>query len=402
MTSIPSDLRVDESYRNTNDWTQDEDVFGRYFRFADGKGVNNVAGFRPKSVVGKSTRIEDCGFCLLVTNWGETEWPDAADRENGLFTYFGDNRKAGKELHDTEVRGNRLLQHVFQQLHVGNRQEIPPFLAFEKYRDGAGTQMRFLGLCCPGVQGLSSMEDLVAVWRVTGNERFQNYRATFTILASETVSKSWLEDMVQGVLAADSVHCPPEWRRWVKSGLYTPLLCERTVVPRTRAAQLPKSDVERIVLDKVYNGLSDREFEFAAESLVQLMDARFTDLQVTRAVRDGGRDVVGRYRVGHDEHQIRLDAFVEAKRWDPSSAVGVKPMMRLISRLKHRDVGVFVTTSFFDKQVQQELIDDNHPVLLVSGGDIARLLLSKDIDLSEGEGKLNGWLNAIRTKAAGS
>jgi hypothetical protein len=129
------------------------------------------------------------------------------------------------------------------------------------------------------------------------------------------------------------------------------------------------------------------------------MDDRFANLTVTRAVRDGGRDVVGSYRVGHDLHQVLLSVYVEAKQWNPKAAVGVKPMMRLVARLKHRDVGVFVTTSYFETQVQEELIEDRHPVLLVSGGDIVRLLIRSELDDLSSDGKLEPWLKLIREKA---
>ena len=142
-----------------------------------------------------------------------------------------------------------------------------------------------------------------------------------------------------------------------------------------------------------------REFEFLAASLIEIMDERFTQITVTRAVREGGRDVLAKYRVGHDLHQVLLDAYVEAKKWDLGSAVGTKPMMRLISRLKHRDLGVFVTTSFFDMQVQKELIDDNHPVLLVSGGDISRILISAQIGGDGADDRLTEWLTRIKTAA---
>jgi hypothetical protein len=126
-----------------------------------------------------------------------------------------------------------------------------------------------------------------------------------------------------------------------------------------------------------------------------MMDDRFVNPQVTPAVRDGGRDVIAQYRVGHDLHQVLLSASVEAKLWNPRQAVGVKPMMRLLSRLKHRDMGVFVTTSFFERQVQQELIEDGHPVILVSGGDIARLLISREIE----GGTLERWLERFISDA---
>jgi hypothetical protein len=127
------------------------------------------------------------------------------------------------------------------------------------------------------------------------------------------------------------------------------------------------------------------------------MDERFREPSVTRAVRDGGRDVIAAYQVGHSQHQIHLSASLEAKRWNPASAVGVKPMMRLIARLKHRDIGVFVTTSFFDLQVQKELIEDGHPVILMSGGDVARLLISRE----RGSDKsLGAWIESVKTLCA--
>jgi len=396
----PLELRVDASYRNTNDWEDPDDIFNRFFRFADGKGINNTSGFRPKSRAGGNTKSEECVFCILVTTWGETEWPDAVDRENGLFTYYGDNRTPGKSVHDTPVGGNRLLEGVYSRLHTGRRHSIPPFLAFEKYKNDEGTQMRFLGLVCPGGQGISALDDLVAVWRVAGSERFQNYRSLFTILREETISHAWLEDLVSGIPPAESPHCPELWKRWVETGLYTPLECSRQAAPRSKEDQLPATPEETAVLAQLIEGLSDREFEFAAAALVQLMDSRFVHLTVTRAVRDGGRDVIGHYRVGHDLHQVMLHAYVEAKHWSPTSAIGVKPMMRLISRLKHRDVGVFLTTSFFDYQVQEELIEDGHPILLVSGGDIARLLIQREIGSGENGGKLKGWLEGVRLRAA--
>src|SRR2546421_597900 len=81
------------------------------------------------------------------------------------------------------------LEHVFSLLHTGERNTVPPFLCFESYKTDAGTFMRFLGLACPGGQSISALDDLVAVWRVKGDARFQNYRATLTILREETNSR---------------------------------------------------------------------------------------------------------------------------------------------------------------------------------------------------------------------
>ena len=397
MTSVDDALRIDALYRNTGDWRKDTDQFNRFFRFEDGKGINNASGFRPKSrMVGASTDILQCAFCVVVTNLEEAEWPDSLDHESGLFTYYGDNRKPGTAVDDTLVGGNRLLQSVFEKIHGNARATVPPFLCFESVKTPSGTYMRFLGLAAPGAASLSSLDDLVSVWRLKDGRRFQNHRAIFTILREELIAKSWLEDLVRGVASAGSSFCPAAWRHWVKTGLYTPLECKQQAQPRSREDQLPATADERRVLQAIFSQLTDREFEFAAAEIARLLDSRFTDLNVTQRIKDGGRDVLGTYIVGHPGHYVRLSVAVEAKQWKPTSAVGVKPMMRLISRLKHRDMGIFITTSFFDRQVQAELIEDEHPVLLITGGDIAKLVLLKELG---GDLALSQWLESIRARA---
>ena len=67
-------LRIDHLYRNTNNWTSEDDQFNRFFRFSDGMGINNVSGFRPKRKADtKNTDIINSAFCVLITNLGELE-----------------------------------------------------------------------------------------------------------------------------------------------------------------------------------------------------------------------------------------------------------------------------------------------------------------------------------------
>ena len=47
---------------------------------------------------------------------------------------------------------------------------------------------------------------------------------------------------------------------------------------------------------------------------------------------------------------------------------------RLISRIKHRQFGVFVTTAFIAQQAYQEVREDEHPVVFLAGRDIVTLL----------------------------
>lgn len=390
-------LTIDGLFKNNSNPRHPDAEFQRFFTLH--KGINNAAGFRvvaKKSAAKRSGRKRpaDLAFVVLVTTFAESEWPDSLDLETGHLVYYGDNRHPGTATSKTSIGGNAILDDVYELLHAGQREVVPPFLIFENSKVAGRSQMRFLGLAAPGAEGLSVSDDLVSVWRIKGRSRFTNKKARFTVLREERIDRKWLIDLVEGVAGAHSEHCPPTWRRWVRTGFYEPLVAVRPRVPRPKKDQLPADPLEREILRTLFEELSDREFEFAAAELVRLMDERFIELEVTPRSRDGGRDVVGRYRVGHESHQVWLSVCVEAKKWQLTSAVGVKPMSRLISRLRNRDLGVFITTSFFDPQVQGELIEDNHPVLLVSGGDIARLLAAKGIATES----LRKWIESVRER----
>ena len=79
--------------------------------------------------------------------------------------------------------------------------------------------------------------------------------------------------------------------------------------------------------------------------------------------------------MGPDEDPIRLQFALEAKCYDPDGGgAGVRMVSRLISRIKHRQFGVFVTTAFIAQQAYQEVREDEHPVVFLAGRDIVTLL----------------------------
>jgi len=142
---------------------------------------------------------------VLYTSGAEPDWPDALDPYTGTFTYFGDNRSPGRELHDTPKKGNRLLRRAFESVHAGRegRKQVPPFFLFDK--PGTGRDIRFRGLLAPGSDRLSGEEDLVAVWRTTEGHRFQNYRAQFTVLNVASIPRDWIRQLASGeILGRDN------------------------------------------------------------------------------------------------------------------------------------------------------------------------------------------------------
>jgi len=94
----------------------------------------------------------------------EADWPDSIDEENGLFYYYGDNRRPGFELHDRRSGrgGNQILRNVFEWAHGGesDRAKVPPFLIFSKGERGRDAVFR--GLAVPGAQHLDAGSDLAA------------------------------------------------------------------------------------------------------------------------------------------------------------------------------------------------------------------------------------------------
>jgi hypothetical protein len=161
-------------------------------------------------------------------------------------------------------------------------------------------------------------------------------------------------------------------------GKYIPLKCEPTIQTRSKAQQLPTTSGDIAILHSLFQRYqSDSHgFEHFAAKLLPLMDPNFIGLDVTRPSRDGGRDAIGHYRLGLDTSHILIDCALEAKCYAPSNSVGVKELSRLISRLRHRQFGVIVTTSYVHDQAYKEIKDDEHPIIVIAGTDIVRILKS--------------------------
>ena len=80
---------------------------------------------------------------------------------------------------------------------------------------------------------------------------------------------------------------------------------------------------------------------------------------------------------------ILADFALEAKCYSVSSSVGVREMSRLISRLRHRQFGILVTTSYVDLQAYKEIKEDLHPIMVVAGADIGELLKANGLGSAE-------------------
>ena len=345
--------------------------------------VSSRGGFRYRGTKDAPTLV------VLTSSLAEPDWPDELDATTGRFVYYGDNREPGRELHATGRFGNHLLRVIFDRLHLGQRHLCPPVLVFTSLRSKRA--FTFRGLAVPGFAGVPPTQDLVAVWKSSRGHRFQNYRAVFTILDSPLIPRSWINSAKHAI--PNVLDAPQSWRMWVETGKYSALHAPPTRSIRSRREQLPQNENDRSLIKCIQTRFEARptDFEACAGELAKLLLRDVTDLEITRPWRDGGRDAIGRLRVGRDRASIAVTFALEAKCY-ASGGVGVADVSRLISRIRHREFGILVTTTYLDTQAYREIVEDGHPVIVVCAQDIVGLLSEAGYSTPE---QVNLWLDAV-------
>ncbi|MFF5248984.1 restriction endonuclease [Streptosporangium sp. NPDC000095] len=358
-----ADLVLDAVYAGGSTGNFSDDPISRLL-----PGVGNQGGFRFNG----SPQRQGVRFAVLFTTGAELDWPDELDPQTGLFTYYGDNRHPGKELHETPRRGNVLLRDAFEWSHGVARASVPPFFLFEK-ASPAGRRVRFRGLLAPGGAALTSDDELQAIWRSSRGVRFQNYRSRFTVLDVPKISRSWIVDLAAG--RALGPGCPAPWKEWVEARTYRPLLAASTTTVRSTAEQKPDV-VGRRMVAAIHRHFSNRphDFEACAVEIWRMLAPATDTCELTPRSRDGGRDAVGEYLLGPASDRVAMEFALEAKCYALDKSVGVKEVARLISRIRHRQFGVFITTSYFNKQVYSEVRADAHPIIMICARDIVDVL----------------------------
>lgn len=361
-------------------------------------GVKNQGGFR---YLGKT---ESPNLVILFTSGEDMYWRDELDSATGLLLYYGDNKTPGTDLHKTNLHGNEILRYIFglaSSDDIEKRKRIPPILVFRK---AGGRGVKFLGLAVPGIKGKPEKDWLTAVWGCNSKgDRFQNYKSFFTILNTTSgsdyeegfgINLAWLTDIENGD-AFNSKYAPKEWKKYILKQNFSPLFSRIEKSVRSKEEQLPDTKEKMKMLDLIHDFFIEKDhgygFELFAADLTQFMDSSVIDVTVTRPYKDGGIDAEGKYKIfSKAENIVYVDFYLQAKCYSNTNAVGVKDTSRLISRIKNRQFGIMFTTSYVHKQAYKELLDDGHPVVLVTGRNIVDYIYNeleiRDID------KLEKWL----------
>ena len=370
-----ADLIIDAIYKGGTSGNVGDDPLSKLF-----PKLGNMSGFRK---VKRKDNPSKFSYVVLYTSMNELEWPDYLDEETGVFRYYGDNRKPGRPITQTKQGGNKLLEDVFATLNSSDDlTDIPPFFVFKKAEQGRDVQ--FLGLAAPGNPNISPDKDLVAFWRTIGDNRFQNYESYFTILDTKDkpISYDWLVALCEDYENSFDL-APDVWKKFVKHGRngIEPLKAPKIFKIPTKYEQLQCDEEGKLCIDRIRDHYKDNPtgFEACATKLMSMMDRNFESFTLTKPWRDGGRDAIGHYSISTGNkanYPLKIDCALEAKCYSPDNSVGVRYMSRLISRIRYRQFGILVTTSYVDSQAYKEVVEDGHPILIVTCSDIAYIPVS--------------------------
>lgn len=348
-------------------------------------GVKNQGGFR---YLGKT---ETPNLVILFTSGEDIYWRDELDSSVGLLLYYGDNKTPGTDLHKTKLHGNEILRYVFELAStndVERRKRIPPILVFKKT---TGRDVKFLGLAVPGIKGKPNKDWLTAVWGCNRNgDRFQNYKAYFTILNTSSGSEykrgfginlAWINDIETGN-AFDSIYAPIEWKKYILRENYSVLVSKKEKFVKSKEEQLPDDNNKMEMLKCLQQYFYDKDkgysFEKFAADLTRYMDSSVIDINVTRPYKDGGLDAEGRYRIFQNvENTVYVEFYLQAKCYKPTNAVVVSDTARLISRIKDRQFGIMFTTSYVATQAYEEILKDGHPIIIINGKNIIEYIFNE-------------------------
>ena len=256
-----------------------------------------LVGLLSVSVSGGFRYAKNKRLCCLFTTQDIPEWPDEFDIENGLFYYWGDNRKPGQER-DRPV-GNKSLKEWFHLASKGKeeRKKISPIFVFSREK---GWNRRFQGLLVPGCNKMSEDQNLISVWKQKNGLRFENYKAIFSILDVKKIPREWIQDILDG--NPFSQNTPKAWMDWINNGTIKNLKVSGDIAKIKKEDQLPISKEDKKIHEliiKFFRGKDDySEFEYFAAKIFELSEITAQHGAVTRYTKDYGRDAYGTLTIG--------------------------------------------------------------------------------------------------------
>jgi restriction endonuclease Mrr len=276
--------------------------------------------------------------------------------------YWGD-AKFSKNKDYGDWFGNKILKEIYNHVLEGKLGTVPPILHFSKPKVG---QVTFNGLCV--------VEDLRLNWFEDELGRIiKNYHAHLAILDTESVSVDWINARRDSsIIDSSSNVIPNVWKNYINGNTQRINVWKRQI--HSKEDQLPQTDDDKKILGELFS-YTPEEFEKIIVALFHSMRNVTHKVEGTQHVVDGGFDFYGGFVLPPPLHyEIRFKG--EVKRMH--GGVGAPQVSRLVARLGRGEYGIFVTTSYFTRRAQSEILEDSYPVKLIAGGDLIAIMKSQN------------------------
>lgn len=331
----------------------------------------------------------------------KTPWEDVYDPDFGRVRYYGDNKSC--QTRPEAKCGNKALLEAFRYHSSPIKQDkidnAIPILFFERvpYNGSQKGYLKFHGY------GVIESVELVTQYDVkTKDGYFSNYVFDMCVFSLKEDNEEFLWDWINArrdpnLSNNDTLkYAPRAWKQWVKSGDLTKVRRHVYTSEIVKSSdQEPRSgSKEEKVLNQIYQFFSVRDrhaFELfsmrIAQEVFESTGAKFQPGWVTQKSGDGGIDFVARSDIGEGLAKIKTILIGQAKCESFNTPTNGVSIARTVSRLKRGWLGIYVTTSYFSTAVQKEVLDDQYPIMLINGLQIAKatesILYREGITLDE-------------------
>ena len=341
----------------------------------------------------------------------DTPWQDIYNVERGHIRYFGDN----KDSKDPETRkGNKALLKQFN-IHNSSdstvRKTACPIIFFKR-KPINGVLKGYVEFNGFGV--ITNAERIVQYDR-KNNLDFVNYRFDFVVLdmreENDDFNWEWINARRDKRLSLEDTlkKAPSSWLKWIQKGNKEIDSLRRNVLKidiiSTDRQKPEEGSKEFKTLKEIYDFYSDKKrFEYLAsivtEHLIKNSAKFYKKGWITKGSGDSGIDFVGRMDIGTGFGSAKVIVLGQAKCEKINKVTNAVHIARLVAKLKRGWLGVYVTTSYFSKNVQKEILEDKYPLLLINGKKLAEVI--NEIVFNQGYKNTRAFLNTIDSQYEGA
>ena len=316
----------------------------------------------------------------------QTPWQDEYVPNYGYVKYYGDN-KSSKNLPEAS-QGNKILLDAFKEHSSPNkkdREKATPILFFNRvaYERRKKGNLIFQGY------GIIEAVELVTQYDSAGNY-FTNYVFDMCVFSlkheGENFNWLWINSRRNKALSLKEtmIYAPFSWKTWINKGSIELPLIRRKIsslsVIKAKDQFLKKGSDLGKNLHTIYTFFSSKKhvFEFLALKVTQYLfeesGANFVLGWVTQRSADRGMDFVARMDIGEGLSSVKTIILGQAKCEKVDVPTNGQHIARMVARLKRGWIGVYVTTSYYSTSVQEEIIEDQYPIMLINGMKLAETI----------------------------